>query len=77
MAVEYEGVWHGQPQQVARDRRRLDELSAAGWTVVFVTAAELHDPIRLIAGIAAALTAPRYAQARESGGGVAHAHACG
>jgi len=61
VAVEYEGVWHGRPQQVARDRRRLNELTAAGWTVVFVTAAELHDPVLLIARIAATLTAPRYA----------------
>ncbi|HEY4631718.1 MAG TPA: hypothetical protein VIG96_10465, partial [Blastococcus sp.] len=43
VAVEYEGMWHGRPQQVARDRRRLNQLTAAGWTVVFVTAADLHD----------------------------------
>jgi very-short-patch-repair endonuclease len=61
VAVEYEGRWHGQPQQVARDRRRLNELAAAGWTVVFVTSADLHDPVALIARIAAALEAPRYA----------------
>jgi very-short-patch-repair endonuclease len=61
VAVEYEGRWHGQPQQVARDRRRLNELAAAGWTVVFVTSSDLHDPVALIARIAAALEAPRYA----------------
>ena len=53
--------WHGQPQQVARDRRRLNELTAAGWTVVFVTAADLREPVALIARIAAALEARRYA----------------
>jgi very-short-patch-repair endonuclease len=61
VAVEYEGSWHGKPQNVARDRRRLNELAAAGWTVVFVTAADLHDQVQLIARIAAALHAPRYA----------------
>jgi very-short-patch-repair endonuclease len=60
VALEYEGVWHGQSQQVARDRRRLNDLSAAGWTIVFVTAADLRDPVQLVARIAAALTTPRY-----------------
>ncbi|TFV81400.1 hypothetical protein E4P40_15875 [Blastococcus sp. CT_GayMR20] len=60
VAVEYEGLWHGERQNVAKDRRRLNELRAAGWTVIFVTAAELHDPVRLIAAVAAALRAPGY-----------------
>ncbi|MCA0145198.1 endonuclease domain-containing protein [Blastococcus sp. LR1] len=56
VAVEYEGLWHGEtPQQVAADRRRLNRLTAAGWTVVFVTAADLHRPAELIARIVAAL----------------------
>lgn len=56
VAVEYEGTWHGEtPQQVAADRRRLNRLTAAGWTVVFVTAADLHRPDELVARIRAAL----------------------
>jgi very-short-patch-repair endonuclease len=55
LALEYEGAWHGAPQQVHKDRARLNRLTACGWRVVFVTAADLHDPIRLIARIAAAL----------------------
>lgn len=55
VAVEYDGLWHAEPEQFARDRRRLNRLQAAGWRVVFVTAADLHDPIRLVARIAAAL----------------------
>jgi very-short-patch-repair endonuclease len=55
LALEYEGRWHGERQQVARDRRRLNRLTAAGWTVVFVTAEDLHDPASLIARIAAGL----------------------
>jgi very-short-patch-repair endonuclease len=57
IAVEYEGTWHGDsPQQVAADRRRLNRLTAAGWTVIFVTAADLHRPDQLVARLAAALS---------------------
>ena len=59
VAVEYEGAWHA--HNVGRDRRRLNELTAAGWTVVFVTAADLADRVALVARIAAALAARRYA----------------
>jgi hypothetical protein len=61
LAVEYEGLWHGRPQQVARDRRRLNALTRAGWRVVFVTAADLRDPARLVARVAEALASPRFA----------------
>ncbi|TYP85924.1 type IV toxin-antitoxin system AbiEi family antitoxin [Blastococcus xanthinilyticus] len=61
VAVEYDGVWHGEAQQVGKDRRRLNRLTAAGWTVIFVTAADLRDPVILVARIRAALDAPRYA----------------
>ena len=64
LAVEYEGLWHGERQQVARDRARLNGLTAAGWTVVFVTAADLQDPVQLIARVAAALAASPYARRR-------------
>jgi very-short-patch-repair endonuclease len=56
VAVEYEGVWHGERQNVAKDRRRLNKLTAAGWRVVFVTAADLHHPEELIVRIADALS---------------------
>ena len=56
VAVEYEGAWHGEsPQQVDADRDRLNRLTAAGWTVVFVTAADMRRPERVVARIAAAL----------------------
>ena len=56
VAVEYEGAWHGEsPQQVAADRRRLNRLREAGWTVVFVTAEDLRHPQRIVARIAAEL----------------------
>lgn len=55
VALEYDGLWHAEPGQFARDRERLNRLREAGWTVVFVTAADLRDRPRLIARIAAAL----------------------
>ena len=55
VAVEYDGLWHAGDGQFAADRRRLNRLTAAGWRVVFVTAADLHRPDQLIARIAAEL----------------------
>jgi very-short-patch-repair endonuclease len=57
VAVEYDGLWHAEPGQFAKDRRRLNRLTAAGWRVVFVTAADLHRPDELLARIAALLVA--------------------
>ena len=57
IAIEYDGAWHGDPRQLARDRRRLNELTAAGWTVLFVTAADMRDPAALVARVRALLAA--------------------
>ncbi|MGY1748900.1 DUF559 domain-containing protein [Modestobacter sp. SYSU DS0511] len=54
VALEYEGAWH--TTRIAADRRRIEALQAAGWRVLFVTAADLHSPAELLARIAAALT---------------------
>jgi very-short-patch-repair endonuclease len=53
VALEYEGAWH--TTRIAEDRRRIEALQAAGWRVLFVTAADLHSPGRLLARIGAAL----------------------
>lgn len=55
VAVEYDGRWHGDPGQLPRDRRRLNELAAAGWTVIHVTAGDLADLRRVVAQIQVAL----------------------
>ncbi len=55
VALEYDGAWHGETGQFARDRRRLNRMQEAGWRVVFVTAADLHDPARLQVMVRAAL----------------------
>jgi very-short-patch-repair endonuclease len=56
VAVEYDGLWHAEPGQFARDRQRLNRLQAAGRRVVFVTAADLFRPDDLLDRVAAALT---------------------
>ena len=61
LALEYDGAWHGEPGQFRRDRHRLNRLTAAGWRVIFVTAADLRNPEALLRRIARALTAPRSA----------------
>ncbi|TYP86209.1 uncharacterized protein DUF559 [Blastococcus xanthinilyticus] len=55
VAVEYDGAWHGAPGELARDRRRINRLQEAGWRVLYVTAADMHHPERLLARIRAAL----------------------
>jgi very-short-patch-repair endonuclease len=55
LAVEYDGLWHAEPDQFGKDRRRLNRIQAAGWRVFFVTAADLHRPADLLARLAAAL----------------------
>ncbi len=46
LAVEYDGLWHAEPEQFGKDRARLNRLTAAGWRVVLVTAADPHHPER-------------------------------
>ncbi len=48
VAVEYDGAWHGDPEQVARDLHRRDRLRANGWTVIAVTAQHLYDNPELV-----------------------------
>jgi len=55
LAIEYDGLWHAEPGQFEKDRGRLNRLSAAGWRVIFVTAAVLRHPERLLARLAAEL----------------------
>ena len=49
LALEYDGAWHGEREQFARDRERLNRLLAVGRRVVFVTARDLHRPQELLA----------------------------
>lgn len=42
VAVEYDGIWHADAEQLHSDRRRLNHLVTAGWTVLHVTGRRLH-----------------------------------
>ena len=53
VAIEYDGAWHAEDGQFAKDRRRLNRLVAAGWVVLHVTAADLRDPDSLMARVRA------------------------
>jgi very-short-patch-repair endonuclease len=59
VAVEYDGAWHAADRQFARDRRRLNRLTGAGWVVLHVTAADLRDPAGVVAGVRGLLRAAR------------------
>ncbi|SEK27629.1 Transcriptional regulator, AbiEi antitoxin, Type IV TA system [Blastococcus sp. DSM 46786] len=65
IAIEYDGAWHGAPAQLRRDRRRLNRLVAAGWTVLHVTAADLQRPEGLLAQLRSLVVA---AERRRIGG---------
>jgi hypothetical protein len=54
-ALEYDGAWHGAPDQLARDRRRMNGLAAAGWRTHFVTAGDLRRPDVLLTQLGRAL----------------------
>ncbi|MDP9392422.1 MAG: endonuclease domain-containing protein [Actinomycetota bacterium] len=49
IAIEYDGLWHGERRGFLDDRRRLNRLSAAGWVVLHVTVDDLRYPERLAA----------------------------
>ncbi|WBB55373.1 hypothetical protein [Verrucosispora sp. WMMD573] len=43
VAVEYDGHWHSDHEQLHRDRQRLNRLVGAGWLVLHVTSRRLHQ----------------------------------
>jgi len=55
IAIEYDGLWHAEPGQFAKDRKRLNRLSAAGWRGILVTAADVRHPELLIARLVSEL----------------------
>jgi len=53
IAVEYDGAWHAGRDQFSRDRARLNRLTAAGWLVLHLTAADLRRPEEVVARLRA------------------------
>ncbi len=43
LAIEYDGRWHRDGEQPAKDAARREELGRDGWTFLLVTADELYD----------------------------------
>ncbi|MDR1152426.1 MAG: hypothetical protein LBK72_08125 [Bifidobacteriaceae bacterium] len=56
LAGEYDGDYHGDPDQRLRDNERRRRLEAHGVTVIVATKADLTDPSRLIAALQRART---------------------
>jgi hypothetical protein len=53
VAIEYDGLWHGERRAFLADRSRLNRVTAAGWVVLHVTADDLRQPERLVARVLA------------------------
>jgi hypothetical protein len=61
LIVEYEGAHHFDELQIRRDDRRYERLVAAGWRVIRLSSADLHDLPAVVERIARALAHPRVA----------------
>jgi hypothetical protein len=61
VAMEYDGLWHvGSARRMGDDRRRLNQLVAAGWCVLHVTADRLrYDFDRVVAELQAVIRTRR------------------
>jgi hypothetical protein len=58
IAVEYEGAYHFEDEQIVQDDARYARLRAAGWTVIRVSAIDLRDLDAVVARVRAALQGP-------------------
>lgn len=59
LIVEYDGEYHFDGLQIARDDVRLSWLAAAGWRIIRLSAADLRDIDGVVGRIAAELRSPR------------------
>ncbi|MFL6096941.1 MAG: endonuclease domain-containing protein [Blastococcus sp.] len=55
LIVEYEGEYHFDGLQIIRDDRRYEQLIAAGWRVIRLSAADLRDMDAVVRRIEAEL----------------------
>ncbi|WP_138759978.1 DUF559 domain-containing protein [Modestobacter altitudinis] len=56
LAVEYDGAYHFEDDQIPKDDERIAALRAAGWRVLRISAADLRDMDRVVQRIRDALT---------------------
>ncbi|MGF1664299.1 MAG: endonuclease domain-containing protein [Kineosporiaceae bacterium] len=59
VGVEYDGAHHRERSQFAKDRRRLNDLQAAGWLTIFVTSADLANLSPIVDRVRGALLTRR------------------
>jgi hypothetical protein len=59
LVVEYEGAYHFEGTQIAKDDARYDALLAAGWRVIRLSSVDLRDLDAVVVRIRAALTSAR------------------
>ncbi|MEV1146817.1 hypothetical protein AB0I76_24615, partial [Micromonospora sp. NPDC049799] len=65
VAVEYDGLWHDEPGQFHRDRRRLNRLQGDDWIVLHVTSKRLREDLDgFLAEVRAALRSRGHRAAR-------------
>lgn len=58
LAIEYDGRWHDEPEQAAKDDLRRTWLRNHGWTVIVIKAEHLYENADLVVDhIAAELSA--------------------
>jgi G:T-mismatch repair DNA endonuclease (very short patch repair protein) len=57
LAIEYEGAYHFEDDQIVRDDARYARLRAAGWTVIRLSSADLRDLVAVVARVRTALMA--------------------
>ena len=55
VAVEYDGGYHGDREQMERDALRRRDLQDEGWLIISVTARQLRDRVSLVRSVEAAL----------------------
>ena len=68
VALEYDGRWHDEPGQRAKDEARRAEMRAAGWIIIVIRAEDLYDrPDEVVLAVVAALRG-RGAAVRAKGG---------
>jgi len=58
LIVEYDGEYHFDGLQIARDDARLSRLVAAGWRVIRLSAADLRDMDGIVRRIETELRSP-------------------
>jgi very-short-patch-repair endonuclease len=70
IAVEYDGRWHASPDQLDRDRARLNRLvTTDGWIILHVTARRFHEDFDgVVAEVRAAMRSQRSRSRRPTSG---------